>query len=368
MAAAPRPYTLVAELTYRCPLRCAYCSNPTDLTAHADELETLEWLRVLTEAEALGVMAVNITGGEPLLRHDLESIVTHARELGLYTSLITSGVPLERDRLSRLVDAGLEHVQLSVQDVDEAAARRVAGVSLFDAKVAVAGWVRDAGISLTLNVVLHAENVARTPEFIALAERLGADRLELAHTQYLGWALENRGALLPTRADVEASRAVAHSARERLRGRMEVSMVLPDYFAGRPRACMDGWGRRFLVVSPGGLALPCHAAHTIPGLAFASVRDRPLAEIFATSPGLERYRGEAWMPEPCASCDRRTIDYGGCRCQAFHLLGDAARTDPACALSPDHDAVTTAVERATAVGARPGIVLRGTGPRRLTLL
>jgi pyrroloquinoline quinone biosynthesis protein E len=368
MEPRPRPYTLVAELTYKCPLRCGYCSNPLNLAAHSKELTTDDWLRVFTEAEALGVMGVNLTGGEPLLRRDLETLVARARELGLYTNLITSGVPLARERLVALKAAGLDHVQLSFQDSDPEASDRMAGVSAFDAKLAVAAWVRELALPLTINVVLHADNVDRTPEIIALAERLHADRIELAHTQYLGWALENRDRLLPTATQLEASRSVAKAAQERLRGRVEVSMVLPDYVAGRPRPCMDGWARRFLVISPDGLVLPCHAAHTITGLTFESVRDRPLAAIWVASPAFERFRGEAWMPEPCKSCDRRAVDYGGCRCQAFHLTGDASKTDPACGLAPDHGLVVAALTEAEAGATRPALVLRGPGPRRLQVL
>jgi len=362
---APRPYTLVAELTYRCPLRCAYCANPTDLEAHANELAEADWLRTLAEAEAIGVMAVNFTGGEPLLRADLEPMVVRARELGLYASLITSGVPLERERLAKLRASGLDHVQLSFQDADAACGERIAGLDAFEEKLCVAAWVKELGLALTVNVVLHADNVDRVEAIVALAERLSADRLELAHTQFLGWALANRARLMPTAAQIEASRATAKAAKARLAGRMEVLMVLPDYVAGRPRACMDGWGRRFIVVAPDGLVLPCHAAHTIPGLAFESVRARPLAELWESSGGFERFRGEAWMAEPCRSCDRRGIDFGGCRCQAFHLTGDAARTDPACELAPDHALVADAVALAESGAARPAIVLRSM--RRLPL-
>ncbi len=365
---APRPYTLVAELTYRCPLRCGYCSNPEDLDAHSDELAEGEWTRVMTEAEALGVMAIHFTGGEPLLRKDLLALVAHARGLGLYTSLITSGLPLALPRLRELALAGLDHVQLSFQDSDPAASDRMAGVSAFDAKLSVAAWVKELGLPLTVNVVLHADNVDRVVDIIALAERLRADRLELSHTQYHGWALVNRDRLIPTAAQIHASRQVAVDARERLRGRMEVLMVLPDYVAGHPRACMDGWGRRFMVVSPDGRVLPCHAAHSIKGLEFASVRGGSLAQIWGGSPALERFRGEAWMSEPCKSCDRRTVDYGGCRCQAFQLTGDAARTDPACSLSPDHGIVREAVARAERGEPRPDLVLRGRGPRRLAVV
>jgi len=258
----PRPYTLVAELTYKCPLRCAYCSNPVDLDAHSDELRGEDWLRVLTEGEALGVMGVNLTGGEPLVRKELEAIVAHAHGLGLYTNLITSGVPVTRARLVALRDAGLDHVQLSFQGPDAATSDAMAGLAAFETKLEVAGWVKALGLPLTVNAVLTEANVDRTEDLIALAEHLHADRLELAHTQYLGWALLNRDRLLPTAAQIERSRLSAKAARERLKGRMEVAMVLPDYVAGRPRPCMDGWGRRFIVIAPDGLVLPCHAAHT----------------------------------------------------------------------------------------------------------
>jgi PqqA peptide cyclase len=342
-----RPYTLVAELTYRCPLRCVYCSNPLDYARHQRELNTVTWLRVFDEAEDLGVVQLNLSGGEPLVRDDLEALVAGARRLDLYTNLITSGIPLARDRLARLRDLGLDNVQISIQDVTAAASDRIAGTRSFERKLQVAAWVKELGFPLTLNTVLHRENLAQTAEVIALAERLGADRLELANTQYLGWALANREGLLPTREQLERARVVAADARRRLRGSMEVLFVTPDYFADLPKACVDGWGRRFIVVSPDGLALPCHAAHTMPDLSFENVKDRSLSDIWRDSPGFNAFRGEAWMPDPCRSCDRRGIDFGGCRCQAFHLTGRAAATDPACHLSPDHGLI----DRARAVAA-----------------
>jgi PqqA peptide cyclase len=342
-----RPYTLVAELTYRCPLRCVYCSNPLDYARHREELDTATWLRVFGEAEELGVVQLNLTGGEPLVRDDLEQLVERARQLDLYANLITSGIPLAPERLRRLRALGLDNVQLSVQDVTPGPSDRIAGLRSFERKMEVAGWVKDLGMPLTLNVVLHRDNLDHTAEIIALAERFSVDRLELANTQYLGWALVNRAALLPTREQLERARAVALEARTRLRGRMEVLFVLPDYYADRPKACMDGWGRRFLVVSPDGLVLPCHAAHTLPGLVWETVRDRPLAEIWTESSAFNAFRGEDWMPEPCRSCDRRLIDFGGCRCQAFHLTGHAGVTDPACALSPDHGLIEAARLRAS---------------------
>jgi pyrroloquinoline quinone biosynthesis protein E len=323
-----------------------YCSNPLDYARHREELDTATWLRVFADAEELGVVQLNLTGGEPLVRDDLGQLVERARQLDLYTNLITSGIPLAPERLRRLRELGLDNVQLSVQDVTPGPSDRIAGLRSFQRKMEVARWVKDLGMPLTLNVVLHRDNLDQTAEIIALAERLSADRLELANTQYLGWALVNRAALMPTREQLERARAVALEARNRLRGRMEVVFVLPDYYADRPKACMDGWGRRFLVVSPDGLVLPCHAAHTLPGLEWETVRDRPLAEIWTDSPAFNAFRGEDWMPEPCRSCDRRLIDFGGCRCQAFHLTGRADVTDPACGLSTDHGVIEAARLRA----------------------
>jgi pyrroloquinoline quinone biosynthesis protein E len=352
----PRPYTLVAELTYRCPLRCAYCSNPTDWTRHADALTTDDWLRVFREAEALGVVQLNLTGGEPLLRDDLERLVEGARQLDLYTNLITSGIPLARERLARLKDLGLDNVQVSIQDVTQTSSDRIAGVRAFDRKLEVARWVKELGFPLTLNVVLHRENLGRVAEVIALAESLAADRLELANTQYLGWALVNRRTLLPTREQLDAAREVARAARRRLQGRMEVLFVTPDYYAEFPKACMDGWGQRFLIVAPDGLVLPCHAAHALPGLTFDNARTRSLEDIWRQSSAFGAFRGEAWMPEPCRSCDRRAVDFGGCRCQAYQLTGDATATDPACSLAPAHALVEVA--RVEALDPTAGITYR----------
>jgi len=353
-----RPYTLVAELTYRCPLRCAYCSNPLDYAGHTDTLTTEDWRRVFREAEDLGVVQLNLTGGEPLVRDDLEALVEEAERLDLYTNLITSGIPLTRERLAGLARLGLDNVQVSIQDVTAAASDRMAGLRSFERKLEVARWVKDLGLPLTVNTVLHRDNLDAVEHVIALAESLRADRLELANTQYLGWALVNRRALLPTPAQLEAARAVAAAARARLQGRMEVLFVTPDYYSRVPKACMDGWGRRFIVVTPDGLALPCHAAHTLPGLVWDNVRDRALGDIWRDSPGFAAFRGEAWMAEPCRSCDRRAIDFGGCRCQAYHLTGDAALTDPACSLSPHHDLVETARREALTPHTVPPLVHR----------
>ena len=346
MSAAPRPYTLIAELTYRCALRCPYCSNPTDLAAHDGELATAEWMRVLDEAEDLGVVQVHFTGGEPLARKDLEELLVRARTLGLYTNLVTSGVPLARDRLATLATKGLDHVQVSVQSTRPDRADRIAGYAAHADKIRVMHWAKELGLALTMNVVLHRENLDEIDELVALAEEVGAERLELANAQYVAWALENRDALLPTRPALEVAARAAARHKTRLAGKMDVLFVKPDYFGTTPKACMDGWARRFLHVTPDGRVLPCHAATSISTLRFDSVKQRRLADIWTSSEALLIYRGEAWMPEPCKTCDRRSIDFGGCRCQAFALTGDASATDPTCQLSPHHAKVEAERERA----------------------
>ncbi len=349
---APRPYALVAELTYRCPLACAYCSNPLELGDASTELDTATWGRVFREAAELGVLQVNLSGGEPLARSDLEALVAEARASELYVNLITSGIPADAARLERLTRAGLDSLQLSVQDTDAGGAAWIAGRDANESKLRTAATARSLGLPLTLNVVLHRGNIARVPAFVALAEELGATRLELANTQYLGWALENRAALLPSRSALEEARRVAREAAERLRGRIEVLFVLPDYYADLPRACMDGWARRYLVVTPNGLALPCHQATSITTLEWQNVREHALPAIWHESPAFRAFRGEDWLPEPCRSCERRAIDFGGCRCQALALTGDVTATDPACVHAPRHDLVVAARLRADA-GSEP---------------
>jgi pyrroloquinoline quinone biosynthesis protein E len=340
-----RPFGLLAELTYGCPLHCPYCSNPLELAAYADELTTAEWLRVLAEARELGVLQLHLSGGEPLLRRDLVEIVHGASELGLYTNLITSALGLTSRRAEQLRDAGLDHVQISIQADEAAQSDRIAGTPSFERKLAAARLVKQLGWPLTLNVVLHRQNIDRIAGLLDLAEELGTDRIELAHTQYYGWALHNRDALLPSRAQLERADLVVRAAHERLQGRMEVIYVLPDYYGRYPKPCMGGWGRRQLTVVPNGDVLPCPTAQTLP-LPRASVRDHSLAWIWEESPLFQRFRGTDWMPLPCRSCDRREVDFGGCRCQAFQLTGDAARTDPVCHLSPDHGIVAEAVHAA----------------------
>ena len=353
---APRPYNLVAELTYRCPLRCAYCSNPLGYRDVADALDTQAWRRVFGEAAALGVVHVGLTGGEPSARSDLRELVAAAAEAGLYTHLVTAGTPLSQPGLAELRRAGLRSVQLSLQDVQADDAAAVAGVRVHERKLACAAWVRAEGLPLTLNVVLHRRNLGRVPQLIALARELDADRLELANTQYHGWALANRAALLPSRAQLEAAASAVAAAR-RESARPEIVFVLPDYFTGRPKPCMGGWGQRTLVVAPDGRVLPCHAAASLPGLEFWNVLAEPLARCWSDAPGMNAFRGEAWLPEPCRSCAERTRDFGGCRCQAFALTGEAAATDPACELAPRFELILAA-RRAAETSPAP-LVLRG---------
>ncbi|MGW3468543.1 pyrroloquinoline quinone biosynthesis protein PqqE [Saccharopolyspora sp. NPDC000995] len=339
------PFGLLAELTYACPLHCPYCSNPLNLADYGEELTTAQWRRVLTEARELGVVQVHMSGGEPLQRRDVVEIARSANELGLYTNLITSAIGLSQRRAEQLRAAGLDHVQISIQAHEATASDNIAGTRSFERKIAAARLVKELGWPLTLNIVLHRMNIDRIADIIALAERLHADRIELANTQYYGWALHNRSALLPSREQIDRAAAVVRAANKRLEGKTTIIYILPDYYTQYPKPCMDGWGRRQLTVTPNGDVLPCPAAHTLP-LPRASVREKSLAWIWAESPVFQRFRGTDWMPEPCRSCPRREIDFGGCRCQAFLLTGDAARTDPVCILSPDHEIVADAVRAA----------------------
>ena len=337
-----RPLGLLAELTYRCPLHCPYCSNPVAVP-DSPELTLSEWFRVLAEARQLGVLQLHLTGGEPLVRPDLVSLVVQARELGFYVSLVTSGVGLDPRRASELAQAGLDHVQLSLQDADRVAAEEVAGARVTDRKRAAARAVTALGLPLTINVVLHRGNIGRIAPIADLAATLGADRLELAHTQYYGWALLNRSALLPTREQVLAAEQAVMRARVLHHDTLEILYVVADYHEPYPKPCMHGWGRRHIVIAPDGRALPCPAAAQIVGLGIDNVRERSLSEIWRDSPAFTRFRGADWMLEPCRSCPRKEIDFGGCRCQAYALTGDAARTDPVCRLSPDHHLVDAAI-------------------------
>ena len=347
-SAVDRPFGLLAELTYACPLHCSYCSNPLNLADYRDELTTLEWLGVLAEAKELGVLQLHLSGGEPLQRRDIVEIVRCAAEMGFYTNLITSALGLSPGRAEQLRAAGLDHVQISVQADEPARSDELAGTPSFARKIAAARLVKALGWPLTLNVVLHRHNLDRIGRILDLAEELGADRVELANTQYYGWAWHNRDGLLPSRAQLERAEVVVRAARERLKDRMDIIYVIPDYYSRYPKPCMDGWGRRQLTVVPNGDVLPCPTAHTLP-LPRVSVREHSLAWIWEQSPTFQRFRGTDWMPDPCRGCERRELDFGGCRCQAFQLTGDAARTDPVCHLSPDHKIVAEAVRAANEV-------------------
>jgi pyrroloquinoline quinone biosynthesis protein E len=332
-----KPLSLLAELTYRCNLQCPYCYNPLDLSGYEPELDRASWVRVVDEAADLGVLHIHFSGGEPTLRaDDLCALVTHAHRRGLYANLITQGTFLDERLVKRLVDAGLDHVQLSVQAADAGVADTIAGSSAYERKLAALTLLMHVDVAVTLNCVLHRHNVDRAGDVIELAESFGIRRVELAHSQWYGWAFLNRRALMPTRSQVERASQVVARAQERLRGRMEIVYVLADYFELYPKACMNGWGRNFITVAPDGRVLPCPAAAAIKTLQFDNCRGRGLAEIWRDSAAFNAYRGTAWMPEPCRSCDRREVDWGGCRCQAYLLAGDAGVTDPACTLSPHH--------------------------------
>jgi len=338
------PLALIAELTHRCPLRCVYCSNPLELRARSEELSTETWVRAFEEAAQLGTLHVHLTGGEPLARGDLTPLVLAARSAGLYTNLITSGIGLNEKRLSSLVEAGLDHIQLSFQDAEESSANTIAGCSAHAQKVAVARLISETRLAFTVNLVVHRRNLDRLEEIISFAERLRPHRIEIAHVQYYGWALRNRQALLPTLDQVQESVAVVERAKERLKG-IKIDFVTPDYYATFPKPCMGGWARLLMVVDPSGKALPCHAAGVIPGLKFENVKEKSLRWIWEESSSFRRFRGEDWMPEPCRTCERRTQDFGGCRCQAFLVTGDAAATDPVCSLSPHRHLIDAVLKR-----------------------
>ncbi|TMC08227.1 MAG: pyrroloquinoline quinone biosynthesis protein PqqE, partial [Chloroflexi bacterium] len=355
--------SLVAELTHRCPLGCVYCSNPLDLTPAAAELGTGAWLRVLREAEALGVVQVHFSGGEPLVRADLDDLVAAAADLGVYTNLITSGVGMDRDRARTLAERGLRSVQLSLQAARRGLADRIAGYRAHEEKRRAAAAVAGAGLPLSMNVVLHRLNIDDLGEIVDVCAAWGCERLELANTQFYGWALLNRERLLPSRPQLARAESVLARKRDELRGRMELIWVVPDYYERFPKPCMGGWGAIGLTVAPDGIVLPCPTARGIRGLRFERAGERELAWIWNDSDAFNRFRGTGWMPAPCRTCDRRLVDFGGCRCQAFALTGDAGRTDPVCHLSPDReliDAALAGVDREAAAPVTP-LEYRGRG-------
>src|ERR1700728_1761511 len=335
-----KPLGLLAELTHRCPLGCPYCSNPLALETRTDELATQTWARVFREAAGLGVLQVHLSGGEPGARRDLVEIAAAAHAAGLYTNLITSAVGITAETLGKLADTGLDHVQISIQDSEEASADHIAGYrGAFARKRALAAEVVALKIPLTVNAVMHRANIDRVEEMVTLALALGASRVEIAHAQYYGWALKNRAALMPTAEQVKRATVAVEELRRKHHGEIVIDAVVPDYHARLPKPCIGGWGRRSLNVTPSGKVLPCHAAESIPSLEFWSVREHSRADIWANSPAFNAFRGTGWMKEPCRSCARRDIDFGGCRRQAFALTGDARATDPVCHLAPAHEQV-----------------------------
>jgi PqqA peptide cyclase len=363
----PKPLWLLAELTYACPLQCPYCSNPVDFARVKTELTTEEWQRVLTEGRAMGATQLGFSGGEPLVRRDLETLIAHARALGYYTNLITSGLGMDEARVQAFREAGLDHIQLSFQSSEKAQNDFIAGCEAFEHKLAMARAVKQSGYPMVLCFVIHRDNIDRIEDMLRLAVDLQADYVELATTQYYGWALHNRDRLLPTRAQLEGAEAIAHDYQARYQGRMKIYYVVPDYYETRPKACMNGWGAVFLTIAPDGTALPCHAARMLPGIQFPSVREHDIAWIWNESPAFNRFRGFDWMKDPCRTCPERFKDFGGCRCQAFLLTGDAENADPVCDLSPHHDRVLAAIDRAaqsSPAGSEAPLVFRNTRSSR----
>lgn len=345
----PGPLSLVCEVTHRCPLHCVYCSNPLALQPAESELTTEVWTRVFDEASRMGVAHLHLSGGEPLARNDIAELVHGGRNAGLYVNLITSAIGLSEGRLKMLVDAGLDHVQLSLQDADEVLANRWAGARAHAKKLEMAALIRaQSRLAFTINIVVHRQNLDRLEEMIELAESAGPERIEIAHVQYYGWALKNRGMLLPARAQLERSTRILVQAQQRLAGRIHLQAVMPDYYARYPKACVGGWGRQLMLIDPAGRAMPCHSAAVIPGLAFDNVREHDLVWLWRESSTFNRFRGNDWMQEPCRTCERRTIDFGGCRCQAMQVLGEPAAADPACHLSPHHKLLVDIAEAAPA--------------------
>jgi pyrroloquinoline quinone biosynthesis protein E len=344
------PLWLLAELTYRCPLHCVYCSNPVDYTAYGDELATEDWLRVLRQGRELGATQLGFSGGEPLVRDDLEVLVAEARRLGYYSNLITSGIGLNERRIAALKEGGLDHIQVSFQDSTREMNDFLSSTRTFDLKRRVAGLVKQYDYPMVLNVVLHRLNIDHVEQILELAVELEAEYVELANTQYYGWAYLNRDRLLPSREQVQRAEDATNRFRERIGNKMKIYFVVPDYHENRPKACMNGWGSVFLNLTADGLALPCHEARMLPGLDFPNVREHDLRWIWHESPAFNRYRGDEWMKEPCRSCPEKSKDYGGCRCQAYLLTGEAASADPVCDKSPHHALITQAVERARQTG------------------
>ncbi len=362
-----KPLWLLAELTYRCPLQCPYCSNPIEYARFKRELDTDQWIRVLREARKLGAAQLGFSGGEPLVRRDLETLIAEACQLGYYSNLITSGVGMDEARVAAFKEAGLDHIQLSFQASDETLNNYLGGMDSFRHKVDMARAVKKHDYPMVLNIVIHRRNIDQIEDIIRMTIDLGADYVELASTQYYGWSKLNAAGLLPTREQLARAERIAHDYQERMKGRMRIIYVVPDYYETRPKACMNGWGAVFLTIAPDGAALPCHAARQLPGLEFPNVREHALDWIWNESPAFTRYRGDAWMKEPCRSCPERDKDFGGCRCQAFMMTGDATNADPVCDKSPFHAQLVAEVDRLTAQSESLPLVFRNSkNSRRLS--
>lgn len=366
-----RPLWLLAELTYRCPLQCPYCSNPLDFARRSEELDTETWLRVLREARELGAMQLGFSGGEPLVRRDLETLVAEARRLGYYSNLITSGVGMDEERVAKLKEAGLDHIQVSFQASAEELNNFLGGTDSFAHKRAMARAVKAHGLPMVLNVVIHRQNIDQIEDIIRMTIELEADYVELASTQYYGWSKLNLEQLLPTREQLARAEAVARRYQAEMKDRMKIIYVVPDYFENRPKACMNGWGAIFLTIAPDGTALPCHAAQQLPGLTFPNVREQSIDDIWNRSSAFNFFRGFEWMKEPCRSCPEKTKDFGGCRCQAYMMTGDAAAADPVCDKSPHHAQLLADVQRyadvaAGKVTARPLVFRNARNSRALS--
>ena len=340
------PRWLLAELTYACPLQCPYCANPIDYAKHDSEISTEDWKRVLTQARKMGAVQLGLSGGEPLVRKDLTELVKHARDLGYYTNLITSGYGLTEEKIIELKDAGLDHIQVSIQASSQELNDHIAGTTSFEHKKQVAHLVKKHGYPMVLCVVIHRENIHQMADILAMAEALGADYLELANTQYYGWAHANRDCLLPTKEQFEEAEKIAQAFKETVAGKMKIYYVVPDFYEDRPKACMNGWGTTFLTIAPDGVALPCHSARELPNLDCPNVKDYSISDIWTDSKAFNFFRGDDWMQEPCRSCDEKEKDKGGCRCQAYLLAGDMYATDPVCSKSPNHHVIDEAIAAA----------------------
>jgi pyrroloquinoline quinone biosynthesis protein E len=342
-----QPLWLLAEVTYRCPLHCAFCYNPTDYDKHSqNELSTEQWIQALRDARKLGAIQLGISGGEPLLRDDIEELVREAHKLGYYSNLITSGVGLTEKRIQEFKEGGLDHIQLSMHDITEEVNNFITNTKTFELKKKVAAMIKNHGYPMVLNVVIHRYNIGHMKEILEMAEALGADFVELANTQYYGWSLINRNQLMPTKEQVEHAEAVTNEFRKKVDTKMKIFFVVPDYFSDRPKKCMNGWGEVFMIVTANGDVLPCHSARSLPGMEFPNVKERGLEWVWKDSPAFNKYRGDSWMKEPCRSCPDKEKDLGGCRCQAFLLTGDAEIADPVCTLSPYHHVIEKAIEDA----------------------